>query len=54
MAFYLVKSNLKDNIVDLRYDIDQGMIHTLIPFGKLIDLKFVIQVTLNEHLFCNT
>jgi hypothetical protein len=54
MAFYLKKSNLKDNIVDLRYDIDQGMIHTLIPFGKLIDLEFVIQGTLNEHLFCNT
>ncbi len=34
MAFYLVKSNLKNNIVDLRYDIDHGMIHILIPFGK--------------------
>jgi hypothetical protein len=54
MAFYLVESKLKDNIVDLRYEIDQGMIHTLIPFGELIDLEFVIQGTLNEHLFCNT
>jgi hypothetical protein len=34
MTFYLVKSNLKNNIVNLRYDIDHGMIHTLILFGK--------------------
>ena len=34
MAFYLVKSKLKNNIVNLRYDIDHGIIHTLIPFGK--------------------
>ena len=34
MAFYLVKAKPKANIADLRYDIDHGMIHTLIPFGK--------------------
>ena len=34
MAFYLVKAKPKSNINDLRYDLDHGMIHTLIPFGK--------------------
>jgi len=34
MTFYLVKAKPKSNIADLRYDIDHGMIHTLIPFGK--------------------
>jgi hypothetical protein len=34
MTFYEVRAKPKDNISDLRYDIDHGMIHTLIPFGK--------------------
>jgi hypothetical protein len=31
---FLIKANLKDNTVNLLYDRDKGMIHTLIPFGK--------------------
>ncbi|MGD9533449.1 MAG: hypothetical protein AB7V56_06745 [Candidatus Nitrosocosmicus sp.] len=34
MTFYEVRAKPRDNISDLRYDIDHGMIHTLIPFGK--------------------
>lgn len=34
MTFYEVRAKPKNNISDLRYDIDHGMIHTLIPFGK--------------------
>lgn len=34
MTFYKVRARPRDNISELRYDIDHGMIHTLIPFGK--------------------
>lgn len=34
MTFYEVTAKPRDNISELRYDIDHGMIHTLIPFGK--------------------
>jgi len=34
MAFYLLKSKPKNNIANLHNDIDHGLIHTLIPFGK--------------------
>ncbi len=34
MTFYLVKAYPKSNIAELRYNIDNGMIHTLVPFGK--------------------
>ena len=48
MAFYLVKAKPKDNIADLRYDIDHGMIRTLIPFGK--SLQYGLEnARLNDH-----
>ena len=34
MAFYLLKSKPKNNIANLHYDMDDGLIHTLIPFEK--------------------
>lgn len=34
MTFYEVRAKPRDNLSDLRYDMDHGMIHTLIPFGK--------------------
>jgi hypothetical protein len=34
MTYYEVKAKPKENISELRYDMDHGMIHTLIPFGK--------------------
>ena len=34
MTYYEVRAKPKENIHELRYDIDHGMIHTLIPFGK--------------------
>jgi hypothetical protein len=34
MTFYFVRAKPKDNISDLLYDLDYGMIHTLVPFGK--------------------
>lgn len=34
MTYYEVRAKPKENIYELRYDMDHGMIHTLIPFGK--------------------
>ena len=34
MTYYEVRAKPKENIHELRYDMDHGMIHTLIPFGK--------------------
>jgi len=34
MTYYEVRAKPKENIDELRYDMDHGMIHTLIPFGK--------------------
>ncbi len=34
MTYYEVRAKPKENIHELRYDMDHGMIHTLVPFGK--------------------
>ena len=39
MTFYLVKAKPKSNIDQLRQDMDEGMIHTLIPFGKSLQFS---------------
>jgi hypothetical protein len=45
MDFYILKSKPKNNNANLPYNIDYGLIHTLIPFGNFIDLEIVIQGT---------